>query len=417
MIHIKITKERDDNMEKMKICPKCGHRAAEKTAFCTKCGTKMVELAPPKQPEIPKEQEISIPAEAPKKKKKGVGIVIAIVVILLLAAAAFFAAPKVIELYQEITGQTDEEEEDDSTKKPGDDGEESEDEVSKANKYEHVYDNAALLDEDDCEYLDEVAGDLENEWDMEIAVVTADDLGGSTTKKYAQKMCNKYVENGFGFVVLIDMENRSVYIGQEGDLISEEAVDLILKEAVSYLKDGEYCDGIEWIMEEVVYYYENPEEAIAVSEEGIHRYELIVADKTWSQAYQDCLSRGGYLVRINSDEEYQAILNQIAQEKKDNIKFWLGAKRASLDSKEYRWVYEDGSFGEEVINGNAKYASYWLDKEPSFYDESVKMDETCLNMFYLERANGWIWNDVPEDILSAVSTYKGTIGYICEYED
>ena len=47
-------------------------------------------------------------------------------------------------------------------------------------------------------------------------------------------------------------------------------------------------------------------------------------DVTWTQAYQNCLDKGGYLVRINSDEEYQAILQQIGAEDKRNIKFWLG---------------------------------------------------------------------------------------------
>lgn len=56
-------------------------------------------------------------------------------------------------------------------------------------------------------------------------------------------------------------------------------------------------------------------EGIAV-EEGINSYELIVADVTWSQAYYDCLDRGGHLVRITTDAEYQAILQQIASEER-----------------------------------------------------------------------------------------------------
>lgn len=405
-------------MENKKICPNCGHQTEGNAKFCNKCGTKMVEMAAPKKPEEPK-----VVVQAPEqsetpKKKKGKGWITALVIVLLLAVAAFFAAPKIVDLYQELTGQTEEEDEKDGDKSGKDkDKVAKEEEETAASKYDFVHDEAKLLVDDDCEYLNDLAKSWGKANDMEIYVVTADNLDGATTKKYAQKMCSKYIQDGFGFVVLVDMDNRGVYVGQEGDVVSEEIVDMILKDAIPYLKDEEYCDAIDQIMTDVVFYYENPEEAVALAEEGIHRYELIVADKTWSQAYQDCLNRGGYLVRINSDEEYQAILNQIKVEKKDNIKFWLGAKRASVDSKEYRWVYEDGSLGAEVINGNAKYASYWLENEPSFYDESVKMDETCLNMFYLKRANGWIWNDVPNDILSAVSTYKGTIGYICEYEN
>lgn len=158
---------------------------------------------------------------------------------------------------------------------------------------------------------------------------------------------------------------------------------------------------------------EEPEEVI---EEGIHTYELIVSDVTWTQAYEDCISRGGHLVRINSEEEYQAILQQISQEDKGNIKFWLGGTR-DADSHEYHWAYEDGSYGDEVLNSDDKYASYWLSGEPSYEDEAVGSQEMYMNMFYMKKEDRWVWNDVPDDLIAAVNTYAGTVGYICEYEE
>ncbi len=154
-------------------------------------------------------------------------------------------------------------------------------------------------------------------------------------------------------------------------------------------------------------------EGIAV-EEGINSYELIVADVTWSQAYYDCLDRGGHLVRITTDAEYQAILQQIASEGKENIIFWLGGARN--DDSGYYWIYNDGYFGSEVLNEDAKYASYWLDNEPSFHDDAAGVDETRICMFRLSSSGQWVWNDVPDDILSVASFYSGKIGYICEYE-
>ena len=158
---------------------------------------------------------------------------------------------------------------------------------------------------------------------------------------------------------------------------------------------------------------EEPEEVI---EEGIHTYELIVSDVTWTQAYEDCIARGGHLVRINSEEEYQAILQQISQEDKNNIKFWLGGRR-NADSHEYRWAYEDRTYGDEVLNGDDKYASYWLSGEPSYEDEAVGSQEMYMNMFYMKKEDRWVWNDVPDDLIAVVNTYAGTVGYICEYEE
>lgn len=151
-------------------------------------------------------------------------------------------------------------------------------------------------------------------------------------------------------------------------------------------------------------------------ETGIHTYELIVEDTTWSQAYQNCLDRGGYLVRINSDEEYQAILQQIGDEDKSDIMFWLGGARESEESADYRWVYEDGTYGDIILNEEDTYRSYWLSGEPSYSDETGDM-EMCMNMFYRSKEGHWVWNDVPDDIIAVADFYAGRVGYICEYED
>lgn len=151
-----------------------------------------------------------------------------------------------------------------------------------------------------------------------------------------------------------------------------------------------------------------------IPEEGVNRYEMIVADVTWTQAYYDCLERGGHLVRITTDEEYQAILQQIADEGKEQIIFWLGGARN--DESGYHWIYEGGYFGSEVLDEEEKYASYWLENEPSFHDAAAGVDETRMNMFRLSSSGKWVWNDVPDDILSVADFYSGKIGYICEYE-
>lgn len=149
---------------------------------------------------------------------------------------------------------------------------------------------------------------------------------------------------------------------------------------------------------------------------GIHTYELIVDDVTWTEAYNACLARGGYLVRINSEEEYQEILEQIVHEDKRNIKFWLGGARSAADVYEYRWIYEDGISGSTILNEEEPFHSYWLDGEPSFRDGSSSRDEMYMNMFYVSKEGRWVWNDVPDDLIAVVEYYSGAVGYICEYE-
>lgn len=160
---------------------------------------------------------------------------------------------------------------------------------------------------------------------------------------------------------------------------------------------------------------ENYEDTEENDETEIHEYELFVDDVSWSEAYQACLDRGGYLVRINTEEEYDEILDQIYGEEKENIKFWIGGARGK--DRKYHWVYgEDKEFGEDILNKDSQYMDYWLEGEPSFVDEATDTKENRMNMFYMKNLDEWVWNDVPDDILEAASFYAGTIGYICEYE-
>lgn len=166
---------------------------------------------------------------------------------------------------------------------------------------------------------------------------------------------------------------------------------------------------------------EEQEGSVAYDEIGIHVYELIVDDVTWTEAYENCLRMGGHLVRINSDSEYNAILQQIQNEDKANIKFWIGGYRGI--GRDYRWVYNDNYdtkdeilVGDIIINEDSMYAGYWLDGEPSFYDEMTETEENRMNMFYMKDLGKWVWNDVTDDLLEVASFYAGTVGYICEFE-
>lgn len=157
------------------------------------------------------------------------------------------------------------------------------------------------------------------------------------------------------------------------------------------------------------------ETAVDPTEGGIHRYEYMISDVTWNQAYQECLDRGGYLVRINSREEYDYIISQLNERHLSNIQFKIGGKREA-GSQDYHWVDENGQLYGDVINSDSYWcASEWMAGEPSYRDGST--EEQYLDIFYYKNSGKWVWNDVPDDIVATVPEFSGKIGYICEYEE
>lgn len=149
-----------------------------------------------------------------------------------------------------------------------------------------------------------------------------------------------------------------------------------------------------------------------VEEEGIHRYEYVVKDCTWEEAFEEAIAKGGYLVRINSEEEYDFILQEIEDLDLKKVHFYLGGRRDE-DGFFYYWVDKNNELYGEALNGNDGIwcADAWLDGEPSFRDGDV--EERYLNIFYYRAQDRWIWNDVSGEV---IDIYSGMIGYVVEYE-
>lgn len=146
---------------------------------------------------------------------------------------------------------------------------------------------------------------------------------------------------------------------------------------------------------------------------AIHEYEFIIADCTWVEAKQDCLDRGGYLINIDSQEEYDYILNKIQEQNMQDKVFYLGGGR-SIDSNVYYWISKDNQFTGEALNGNDSTwcSGNWMANEPSYRDGDTI--ENIMTMFFYKGENRWVWNDAPNDI---TTYYSGKTGYICEYEN
>lgn len=155
---------------------------------------------------------------------------------------------------------------------------------------------------------------------------------------------------------------------------------------------------------------------VYADDEALHDYEIITADVTWEEAFHDCVQRGGYLCRINSEEENEKI-KELLNEKNVRGVVYIGGIREE-NSNEYHWVDRDRNPFDEVINSD-KNMKYWFDGEPSFFDmiDDKEIPECYMAIIYPGAVGDWVWNDVSNDVLSlAPNYYTGRLSYICEYE-
>lgn len=180
---------------------------------------------------------------------------------------------------------------------------------------------------------------------------------------------------------------------------------------VVQMQQGEAEDIQEEKQKEVM---EIAEESEVEREISTYSYEIFLADVSWLEAYNDCIARGGHLVTIESQEEYEILLKQITEQGMERCLFWLGGMRLA-GSREYHWIDEAGNPKEVVLNDAEEYREYWLEGEPSY--ESGGEEERFLILFYMTEPGKWVWNDVPDSLLETAPFYEGRVAYICEFEN
>ncbi len=148
---------------------------------------------------------------------------------------------------------------------------------------------------------------------------------------------------------------------------------------------------------------EQPEPATAQLEPTVdpatlpHSYEAIRADVSWTQARDEAIARGGYLVTINSEEELQQVTALAEDAGFDRV--WIGAHRTD---------------GELVWESGENVTFYrWDNGEPSYTDSGDGAAEDYLMLW--KRGEQWVYNDSRENPLTDFyGMYGGRIGYVME---
>jgi hypothetical protein len=131
------------------------------------------------------------------------------------------------------------------------------------------------------------------------------------------------------------------------------------------------------------------------------KYEVVMADISWSEAKKQAAAKGGHLVTVNSETELNQVIDLIDG---TNARFvWLGAKRD--EAGEWVWDYGDAS-------GYYK----WAKGEPSVKDVDGT-PEDYLMLVRITYKSEWFYNDCPGDPAGQYPKfYAGKTAYIIEYE-
>jgi len=126
-----------------------------------------------------------------------------------------------------------------------------------------VYDEAMLFSQMEKEALEQRAVEISERLKQDIVIVTINDNQGKTSQEYADDF---YDGNGFGYgenydglLLLINMDDREVYISTCGRAIqyfTDARIESILDNVYTYLADGNYSDGARVFLDEVEYYVE-----------------------------------------------------------------------------------------------------------------------------------------------------------------
>lgn len=133
-------------------------------------------------------------------------------------------------------------------------------------KQQKVYDDADLLEQEQKQQLEKLAVEYAREIQCDLIIVTIDDNQGKSPMTYAEDF---YMAHAFGYdtlhgdgvLLLIDMEDREIWISTSGraiDILSDIKISYILDECAPLLTKGRYYKACRKFLDETRRFIENP---------------------------------------------------------------------------------------------------------------------------------------------------------------
>lgn len=122
-----------------------------------------------------------------------------------------------------------------------------------------IYDDAALLTPEEIETLESELDAAGEKTGWNILMLTTDDTNGKTTQEYGDDFFDAIAENGDGVALLIDMDNREIYVSTGGiaiQYLTDARIDTIVNDGYEPISNGEYEQCLSVMLKDVLAYYD-----------------------------------------------------------------------------------------------------------------------------------------------------------------
>ena len=124
----------------------------------------------------------------------------------------------------------------------------------------YVFDYAGLLSESEIADLEMQIADMKEKTGWDIFAVTTDYAEGKSAMAYADDFYDEYTaEDSDGILVLIDMDNREIYISTCGEAIrylTDARIERVLDDGFYYVSNGDYASCLSAMLSTAEYYYD-----------------------------------------------------------------------------------------------------------------------------------------------------------------